>query len=69
MASLRLPIVGHYSQTYSSVIAPSRHFATVTIRLPFSRTPTTQVQSPEPNRIGWDVTWGGVPPVLSQPHR
>jgi hypothetical protein len=48
---------------YSSATAPSRHFATVTIRPPPSNSPTTQVHSPEPNLIGWEVTWIGVPPV------
>jgi hypothetical protein len=42
----------HYIQMYSSAMAPSRHFATVTIRLPSSSSPTTQVQSPDPNRTG-----------------
>ena len=58
-ASLQPPIVGHYSQMYSSAMAPSCHLARVTIRLPFSSSPTTQVQSPEPNPIGWDLTWTG----------
>jgi len=49
---------------YSSAIAPSRHFATVTIRPP-SNSPTTHVQSPDPNLTGWDVIWMGVPPVVS----
>src|ERR1019366_5995573 len=39
------------------VIAPSRHFATVTIRPPFWNPPTTHVQSPDPNLMGWDVIW------------
>src|SRR5258708_32817082 len=56
---------GRYSQMYSSAIAPSRHFATVTIRPPPSHSPTTQVHSPDPKPIGWDVTWRGVPPLDS----
>jgi len=48
---------------YSSAMAPSRHFATVTIRLPSSNSPTTHVQSPDPNLIGWDLICAGVPPV------
>ena len=47
----------------SSAIAPSRHFATVTIRPPPANSPTTQVHSPDPNVIGWDVTCAGVPPL------
>ena len=39
------------------VIAPPRHFATVTIRPPFWNSPTTHVQSPDPNLMGWDVIW------------
>jgi len=55
---------------YSSAIAPSRHFATVTIRPPPSNSPTTHVQSPDPNLTGWDVIWMGVPPAVStkRPH-
>jgi hypothetical protein len=36
-----------YIQMYSSAMAPSRHFATVTIRLPLSSSPMTHVHSPE----------------------
>src|SRR6266581_5570751 len=61
----RSPQSFDYNQTYSSAMAPSCHIANVTIRLPFSSSPTTQVQSPEPNPIGWDLTWIGTPPVLS----
>ena len=64
-ASLQPQIFGHYSQMYSSAMAPSCHLARGTIRLPFSSSPTTQVQSPEPNPIGWDSTWTGTPPVPS----
>src|SRR2546425_9704310 len=46
------PIVDHYSQMCSSAIAPSCHLANVTIRLPFSSSPTTQVQSP-----GTSIDW------------
>ena len=49
---------------YSSAMAPSRHLATVTIRAPLANSPTTHVHSPDPNLIGWDVIWGGVPPPL-----
>ena len=41
-----------YIQMYSSAMAPSRHFATVTIRPPPSNSPTTHVHSPDPNPIG-----------------
>ena len=41
-----------YIQMYSSAMAPLRHLATVTMRLPPSSSPTTQVHSPDPNRIG-----------------
>src|SRR5919107_3970851 len=57
--------VERYNQMYSSAMAPSRHFATVTIRPPPSNSPTTQVHPPDPKAIGWDFTWTGVPPVLS----
>ncbi len=40
-----------YDQMYSSDIALSRHLATVTMRAPFSNSPITQVQSPEPYLI------------------
>ena len=53
------------AQMYSSAIAPSRHLATVTMRLPSSNSPMTQVHSPDPNAMGWDVIWGGVPPAES----
>src|SRR5262245_33093344 len=46
-------------------MAPSRHFATATIRLPSSNSPTTHVHSPDPKLIGCDLTWAGVPPVVS----
>src|SRR4029077_1520156 len=46
-------------------MAPSVHFATVTIRPPPSNSPTTHVHSPDPNPMGWDEIWIGVPPVLS----
>src|SRR6476660_9119686 len=46
-------------------MAPSVHFATVTIRAPPSNSPTTHVHSPDPNAMGWDEIWMGVPPVLS----
>src|SRR5918996_5875361 len=54
-----------YNQMYSSTIAPSRHFATVTIRPPPSNSPTTHVHSPDPNLMGWDLTCIGVPPVVA----
>jgi hypothetical protein len=50
---------------YFSAMAPLRHFAMVTIRRSPWNSPTTQVHSPEPNLIGWDATWIGVPPVDS----
>ena len=52
-------------QMYSSAIAPSLHRATVTMRPPPSNSPTTHVHSPDPNLIGCDVIWGGVPPADS----
>ena len=45
----------------TSAIAPSCHVATVTMRLPSSNSPMTQVHSPDPNLIGCEVIWGGVP--------
>jgi hypothetical protein len=50
---------------YSSAIAPSRHFATVTMRLPSANSPITQVQSPDPKAMGCEESWGGVPPTES----
>jgi hypothetical protein len=50
---------------YSSAMAPSRHLATVTMRPPPSNSPMTQVQSPDPNAIGWLVICGGVSPAGS----
>src|SRR5947209_19131368 len=54
-----------YDQMYSSAMAPSRHFATVTMRPPPSNSPTTQVHSPDPNLIGCETIWGGLPPAES----
>lgn len=51
----RLAAVKSYDQMYSSAIAPSRHFATVTMRPPPSNSPMTQVHSPDPKAIGWDL--------------
>ena len=39
---------------------PSRHFVGHQ-RSPFANSPTTQVHSPDPNLIGCDVIWGGIP--------
>lgn len=50
------PGIERYSQMHSSAMAPSRHLATVTIRPPFSNSPTTHVQSPDPKLIGCDAT-------------
>lgn len=49
---------------YSSEMAPSSHLATVTMRAPFSNSPIKQVQSLEPNLIGCEVIFGGVPPPV-----
>ena len=43
---------------YSSAIAPSRHFATVTMRLPSANSPITQVQSPDPKAMGCEESLG-----------
>ena len=40
------------AQMYSSAIAPSRHLATVTMRLPSSNSPMAQVHSSDPKPIG-----------------
>ena len=63
MRAALIPRISHSAQMYSSAMAPSRHFATVTIRPPLSNTPITHVQSPDPKAMGWDVIWGGVPPA------
>ena len=47
-----------YTQMYSSAIAPSRHFATVTMRLPSANSPITQVQSPDPKAMGCEGELG-----------
>lgn len=47
--------IGGYAQMYSSAIAPSCHFATVTMRLPSANSPMTQVHSPDPKAMGCAV--------------
>lgn len=54
-----------YAQMYSSAMAPSCHLTTVTMRLPSSNSPMTQVHSPDPKAIGWEVIRGGVPSTES----
>ena len=49
---------GRYIQMYSSAIAPSLHFATVTMR-PTANSPTAHVHSPDPKLMGWDVILDG----------
>jgi len=61
-------------ETLGSEITPPRgNYLSMTVYEPWGvvaaitpwNSPITHVHSPDPNLIGWDVTWIGVPPVVS----